>query len=71
MASGNVLELKFQTTYGEKTFRFTRVKNNATSANVKNLVNTMIANGSIYAYPPLVAISAKIIVTSENAIDLS
>lgn len=65
------LQLKFGTTSGEKSWKFPDVKDNLSTATVKSLMSTMITNGSIYAYPPLTMVSAKIVTTTETAIDLS
>ncbi len=43
----------------------------AAAANVKALVNGIIANGSIYANVPQIAKSAKTVTTTEKAYDLS
>lgn len=64
------LRLKFGTASGEKTFNFPNAKQSPSSAAVKNLVQKMIENGSIYQYPPLELHSAVIVVTTETAIDV-
>lgn len=71
MASGTKLQLKFGTAYGEKTWTFNYAKSNASSQNVNTLMDTMITNGSIYRYPPLSKVSAKLVVTSETDISVS
>lgn len=70
MASSTKLQLKFQTAYGEKTWNFNYADEDATNADIKNLVQVMIANGSIYATPPLSISTAKIIKTTETDITL-
>ena len=71
MAAGVKLQLKFGTMAGEKTWTFSRAKENVTTAQVKALMNAMITNGTIYQEPPLTKRSAKVIVTTEDAFDLS
>lgn len=66
MASGNKLQLKFQTMHGVKTWTFSHMDENATTQQVKDLINSMIANGSIYQYPPLTVESAKLIQVQES-----
>lgn len=70
MAEGVRLQLKFGTMAGERTWTFRRAKESVTTNQVKALMNTMIANGSIYQEPPLTARSAKLIKTVEDAFDL-
>ena len=65
------LKLKFGTMSGEKTWNFKYAKANTTTENVKNVVSKMIENGSIYKYPPLTAVSATLVTTSETEVDLS
>lgn len=71
MASGTQLILRFGTTSGEKNFTYNYGDDDASPADVKNAMNTMIANGSIYKYPPLTIISAKSRITTEVDFDLS
>ena len=70
MASGTKLQIRCGTSSGEKTWTFNYAKSNATTANIRALAQALVENGSIYKYPPLVANSAKLIVTSETSIDL-
>lgn len=65
------LKLKFGTMSGEKTWTFNNIDPNAAVADVKTLVQTMIANGSIYKYPPLTASSATLVTTTEAEIPLN
>lgn len=67
----DTLYLKFGTLSGEKTWKFSLVKENATTANVKALVQAMIDNGSIYETPPLSAVSATIKHVTDTVYDLS
>lgn len=71
MAEGTRLQLQFETMSGVKTWSFNYAKASPTLANVKALMQAMIANGEIYKTPPLVAYSAKTVTTSENEFDLS
>ncbi|MBQ3653675.1 MAG: DUF2922 family protein [Synergistaceae bacterium] len=72
MAAGTKLVLTFVGSSGNtisSTFNYADPE--ATAANVKALMNGMIANGSIYANVPVTAKSAKTVTTTENAYDLS
>lgn len=71
MAAGTKLILRFGTASGEKNFTYNYGNASATSASVKNAMNAMIENGSIFRYVPLTKISAKAQVTSETEFDLS
>ena len=71
MASSVSLQLKFGTMSGVKTWNINYAKESATSANIKNLMDVMIANGSIYKYPPLTKESAIIVKKDEIVVDLS
>ncbi len=53
------------------THSFNYANPEATAANVKTLVNGIIANGSIYANIPQIAKGAKTVTTTEAAYDLS
>lgn len=64
------LQLKFGTVDGVKTWSFAESKTSPSVQSVKNLVNTIIANGSIYKYVPLEIRSASTIITTENVYDL-
>ena len=71
MASGTKLVCTFKTS-NDKTISmtFNYAKSNATTANVKTLMNTIIANGAIFANVPVYSISAKTQTTSENEFNL-
>ena len=71
MATGTSLILKFGTLAGEKTWTFSNVDEEASTASVKTLMNTMIENGSIYKYPPLSKVSAVTRIVREEAYDIS
>lgn len=70
MATNAKLQLKFGTADGVKTWSFSNAKINPSSSNVKTLVNTILANGSIYRYQPLEVRTASVVVTNETFIDL-
>lgn len=70
MATGTVLKMKFDTIAGSKTWTFKYAKPSAGLANVKALGAAMIANGSIYAYPPVALTEAREVVTTEQVYDL-
>ena len=71
MASSVSLQLKFGTMSGTKTWNIKYAKEDATTANIKNLMDVMIANGSVYKYPPMTKESALIIKKTETEVDLS
>ena len=68
--STSKLVLTFSTVEGKKNWTYNRAKSNATTANVKSLMASMITNGVIFATPPLMAQSAKMVTTSEVDYDL-
>lgn len=71
MAVGTKLKMVFETPSGQKTWTFNRAKPSATTAQIKNLANTMITNGDIYRYTPLQAVEASFETTTVTNIDLS
>lgn len=71
MAAGSKLILRFGTMSGEKNFTYNYGNSEALASDIKTLMNTMIANGSIFRYVPTTIISAKVAVTSETEFDLS
>ena len=72
MAAGTKLVCTFVTSDGSsETFTFNYAKPGATTANVKALMNTIIANGEIFAKVPVTAKDARTITTSENEYNLS
>lgn len=70
MASGTVLKMKFDTMAGSKTWTFKYAKPSAGAAAVKALGAAMIANGSIYAHPPVALTEAREVITTESVYDL-
>ena len=72
MASGTKLVLGFETSSGKSiTLSYNYAKPSATTANVKALMNGIIANGEIFANVPATMKSAKEVTTSESVYDLS
>lgn len=71
MASTTKLELTFGTMSGEKKWTFNYFDSEATASSVKALMNGMIANGSIYSYPPLTRVKARRVVTTDTEYDIS
>ncbi len=65
------LVLEFAGTGSDVKFSYNYADNNITTANVKALMNGLIANGSIFENPPVSAKSAKIITTNTTVYDLS
>lgn len=71
MAVVNTLKLRMGTLSGVKTFSFKYVDPEVSSTAIKALIQAMIANGSVYKYPPQVAESATIEQVTTDEIDLS
>ncbi len=72
MADSTKLVIGFETSTGKSmTLTYNHAKPGATAANVKALMNGIIANGSIFANVPALAKSAKIVTTTESEYDLS
>lgn len=71
MAASSKLILRFGTTSGEKNFSYNYGNAEATSVSIKNAMQAFIDNGSIFKYPPLTMISAKVQLTTETEFDLS
>lgn len=70
MAAGSKLILRFGTTSGEKNFTYNYGNSQAPAMDVKAAMQAMIANGSIFKYPPLTAISAKVEVTTSTEFNI-
>ena len=71
MASGTRLVLGFKTSSGRSmilTYNYARPSSSL--ANIKALMNGIIANGSIFNTVPVEAVSAKEVTTTENVYDL-
>lgn len=67
MATGSVLKIVYNTADGNTvthSWRYASI--NATQPNVTALINSTIANGSIFAKVPVSAKSAQMVVTTEN-----
>lgn len=64
------LVLTFSTAEGKKNWTYNYANPQASTVNVKALMSGMIANGSIFAYPPLMSSAAKMVTTSESDYDL-
>ena len=72
MAEGTKLVLSFETSAGKSmTLIYNYAKPAASTANVKALMNGIIANGSIFVNVPATAKSAKEVTTTEDIYDLS
>lgn len=65
------LKLVFDTMGGQKTWTYKNANENVTATQVKNLMDTMITNGSIYKYPPLAKVSATAVITETQEYDIS
>lgn len=72
MAEGTKLVLGFETSTGKSmTLTYNHAKQSPGLANIKSLMNGIIANGSIFAEVPATAKSAKEVTTTEVIYDLS
>lgn len=71
MAAGTKIIMRFGTAAGEKNFIYNHANAEANAASVKNAMEAMINNGTIFRFPPLTMISAKSQVTTEHEFDLS
>ncbi len=67
MAATSRLVLEFEGTGSNVTFSYPYADSTTNTAQVKALMNGLIANGSIFENPPLVAKSAKMITTQESS----
>ena len=72
MAIGTRLVMVFQdATNTDRTFSFGYIDPQASVANVKNVVQSIIDNGDIFANVPLTAKSAKLVTTTETDINIT
>jgi len=72
MATSTKLSLSFMKSNGDSiNFTYSNAKNNVTAANVKSLMEGMVANGDIFEKVPAAIKSATIITTERTAVDLS
>ena len=72
MASGTKLVMSFNDGEGiTRKFTYNYIKPGLTTTNLKNLMNGMITNGSVFKYPPATKKSAKLVTTTETEIDVS
>lgn len=72
MASGTSLVITFLDDEGAKRrFSFKYATPSAAPAQVKSAAEAIITNGSIFKNVPVVAKSAKMVVTTENEVDIS
>ena len=72
MANSTRLSLTFGQSSGDSvTYSYKNAKPTAGSANVKSLMEGMIANNAIFEKAPATMKSAKFTVTEETAVDLS
>ena len=72
MAISTKLSLNFTKINGDAiNMTYGNIKQDVSSANVKSLMEGIVANGSIFEKVPAAIKSAKIITTEETAVDLS
>ncbi|MBQ6148650.1 MAG: DUF2922 family protein [Oscillospiraceae bacterium] len=69
MASKIVIDFAGQ--YGDVRFSYNYADPDTTVANVKALVNGLIANNTLFENPPITVKNAKIVTTTEDNYDLS
>ena len=72
MATSTKLWLNFtRSNGGSMNLTYNHAKSNASAANVKALMQGIVANGNIFQKTPAAIKSAKIITTEETEVDLS
>ena len=71
MAAGSKLVLEFKGTDGNVKFSYNYANPDVQVSKVKALVNGMATHGAVFENPPVEAISAKIVTTTEEDYDLS
>lgn len=72
MADGTKLQLTFRdATAATRKWNFSNADNSVTRQEVKALMQGMITNGSIYKYPPVTAVSAHLVTTSTEPINIT
>lgn len=69
-SASSVLKLQFGTLSGTKTFSYNYGDGGADRADIRTLASVMIANGSIFQDPPLVAKAAWVETKTINEFDL-
>lgn len=70
-SSGTVLQMKFGTTAGTKTWSYKYAKPATTREQILALSSAMIANGIIYREQPLRLVSAELVTTTVTTVDVS
>ena len=60
------LVLNFAGTSGDVTMSYNYADTSVSASDIKNLMNTIITNGSIFVNPPVSSKSAKFVTTSET-----
>ena len=72
MASVTKLVMNFSKENGDNLqLSYNYADSNASSSNIKTLMQSMVTNGDIFENVPTAIKSAKLVVTEETAIDLS
>ena len=72
MAISTKLSLNFAKSNGDAVnITYNHAKNNVSAANVKSLMEGIVANGEIFEKAPAIIKSAKIITTEDTPVDLS
>lgn len=70
MATVTTLKLKFGTANGTKTWNYKYADSEVSASDVDKLMDTMITNGSVFAYPPLTKDSAELVQTITTTIEI-
>lgn len=71
LATKNKLKLVFATATGNHTWNFSNIDGSINSTRVNALMDTMIANGSVYKYIPLTKVSATFERVTETEIEIT
>ena len=72
MASGTILLFEFADASNNSIFfSFNYGNDDADVHDIKNAINTIIDNGSVFTNPPVAIKSAKAVITSDYEFDLS
>lgn len=72
MAATTKLVMTFTgTNNNDVTLSYNYAKSDASTANIKSLIQGIITNGSIFSNPPVSAKEAKLITTTETEVDLN
>lgn len=71
MASGTSLKITYNTADGTTIHTWKYINADVPAANVKSLINTTIANATLFSRVPVSAQSAKLVTTTETPVNIS